>query len=293
MRQGHSGIEVHSHFLGNVEPHTFVTEVNRAKGMHAPDPHGDTPARRIGDISDHEPTLREISKLQKEFGHTRGEDGQITTRGRAGDAIDVVQKAQAKIDEHKAKLDEHRRNGTLTEEIRLDLEAKIKKEAESAVNKALRASDQTDFNSSYEVRDELIKSSFGARDRDNLLQRHGVQDPAHAKMTDPAVERAYREHFEGRPEVQKNIDKAIAAQKRIDAHEAEIARLRNEPQSEHRDQLIKDQEKAIKKQLKDRDLVRDQMAYDHLAKETILRLAQDNITYTEQSNSHAKMDTLR
>jgi hypothetical protein len=70
--------------------------------------------------------------------------------------------------------------------------------------------------------------------------------------------------------VQGRIHDAVEAQKRLDAGD-----------------FANDKERA--KLQKTADSLKEQMAYDQYAKDTIVRLAEDGITYTEQSNSINKL----
>ncbi|MDQ3339218.1 MAG: Fic family protein [Myxococcota bacterium] len=270
--KGHSGIEVHSHFMGNVDPANFASTIGRSgeAPMLPRNPDGETAAQRVGDHSPYEPVMREIAKLN-DFRHTtaEGPNGEqiITTRGRSGDALMQIDAAQQRIETLKSKLETE--GDTMSPVERQRIEQEIHDEARSAVEKSLRASDETDFNSSYEVRDELVKKFYGAAERNEILTSRGV-DPKNARMTDPRVVEAYTEHFTGRREIQDRIPQAVEAQRRLDAGEYADPKER----------------KALQKQA---DSIREQMAYDAYAKDTLLELAKDGITYTEQSNSINKI----
>ncbi|MBE7448947.1 MAG: hypothetical protein HS111_08635 [Kofleriaceae bacterium] len=58
------------------------------------------------------------------------------------------------------------RNNAGSDEARQAIQERIEMLAEDAVRAALTATRQTDFNSAYELRDELVKATFaGARPR--------------------------------------------------------------------------------------------------------------------------------
>lgn len=278
--KGHSGIEVHSHFMGNVDPASFASAIARSGDAPMLKPHegGDTASQRMGDHSPYEPVMREIAKLN-ELRHTttEGADGQqvITTRGRSGDALAQIDAAAQRIETLNRRLETE----PLSPDQRRAIELEIHNEARSAVEKALRASDETDFNSAYEVRDELVKKFYGASERNEMFTRAGI-DPQKSKMTDPGVADAYRAHFEGqvgpdgkplRQDVIDRIDQAVEAQRRLDNDDGTLS---------------KSEKSKLQKQA---DSLKEQMAYDQYAKETIVRLAEDGITYTEQSNSINKL----
>jgi hypothetical protein len=270
--KGHSGIEIHSHFLGNVEP-TAIRKSLMDSGlvqMVKGDPNGATASARVGDVTSWEAVLRAIAAYESKIGHKYQTDTSgdlvidpktnrpvIATRGISGDAMQQIREARARIEALKAELD----SDDLTSVERDRIKDKIYREARSAAEKALRASDETDFNSSYEIRDELVKQFYGRKESSELLARNGLPADASWDQLVPV----YREYFADRPAVLARIEAAVAAQDRQDpkAGEAIAAAQRS---------------------------LEAQFAYDAYAKQALLRLAQDNLSYTEQSNSANKLN---
>ena len=269
--KGHSGIEIHSHFLGNVEPTSIRRSMMESGQLHMVkgDPNGATASARVGDVTSWEPVLRAIAAYESKLGHKYQTDAAgnlvidpqtnrpvIATRGISGDAMQQIREARARIEALKAELD----SDDLTSVERERLKDKIYREARSAAEKALRASDETDFNSSYEIRDELVKQFYGRAERTELLAGHGLAADASWDQLVPV----YREHFADRPAVLERIDRAVAAVERQDPGAKE---------------LLASTQKNLEQQF----------AYDAYAKQALLRLAQDNLAYTEQSNSANKL----
>ena len=226
----HSGVDLHNHFMGNVDPVWFMRVAQeRAEAVAT-------------DVSKWEPLLRKIASLNDDKLVHKG--APIATRGDSGDAI-----AQAHVAEERI-LTLKRERAAAPAEQKAELDRSIDEIARSAVDKALRASDETDFNSSYEVRDELVKKLFGGAEANN----EGDIGPRESKLL---------EHFKGRIEVEARIRRAstleVAGQKDTKEYKL-ITRL-----------------------------IREQFAYDDYAEATILRLAQDGLDYTEQSNSVNKL----
>lgn len=291
MQQGHAGIEVHSHFLGNVDPKTFraVIAESGLAPMKKGDPAGSTASEKVGDTTSWEPVLREIVALEKAgFAHqyqtavdpTTGQQQHVIdpetgkpvvkVRGRSGDAIEQAKQAQQRIAELKEQLVDPK----LTDAERAKIKDKIYREARSAAEKALRASDETDFNSAYEVRDELIKKFYGESDRKEMLQAAGANPDA--KLFDAPD--AYRDYFakQGRTEVVERIEKALKAKAILD-------------DENRRSALGPDELKRLTKDVEAGSKIPEQFAYDRFAKDTVLRLVQDGLTYSEQSNSTKKL----
>lgn len=247
----HAQVDLHNHFMGNVAPESFAREL-AASGQRP---------RLPTDVSEWEPMLREIVAVRstadgRKLAHQR-EDGRIKQRGAAGDAFEIAERALERIELIK-------RQGTRKGLARSQesLRAKIDEIAHSAIQKCLRASDETDFNSSYEIRDELVKKFYGAADRQGVITDGAPLSESHAKLL---------QHFEGRPAVLAKIGRAIELETRAKA------------------KSVSPEEKAELKKLT--SLIKEQFAYDAYALDAIVRLAKDRITYTEQSNSIKKLQT--
>jgi hypothetical protein len=188
--RGHSGIEVHSHFMGNVEVETFVMHAASAGARSS----ADSPLHpRATDVSAYEPLLRTINDLgeqrrsptrvnedgsktvtggaQPEFAH-RIVDGEVQARRVSGDALELTDRTLMEIDGLKRRLDDP--NVSPADKTRLRDE--IDQKARTAIEKALRASDETDFNSAYEIRDQLIKKTFYQEDGPQVRKPNGEVD---------------------------------------------------------------------------------------------------------------------
>lgn len=247
----HAQVDLHNHFMGNVAPESFAREL-AASGQQP---------RLATDVSEWEPMLREIvalshSKEGQKLVHQR-EAGRIKQRGAAGDALEVAQRALERI-----KLMKRRGARKGLAKGQESLRAKIDDIAYSAIQKCLRASDETDFNSSYEIRDELVKKFYGAADRQGVITGGAPLGESRTKLL---------QHFEGRPAVLAKIGRAI------------------ELETSAKAETTSPKEKAELKELT--SLIKEQFAYDAYALDTIVRLAKDRITYTEQSNSIKKLQT--
>jgi hypothetical protein len=192
------------------------------------------------------------------MGHGRaqgeGRGGAITKRAPAGDAIDVAVTAVEGI----ALLKEQLESIDLNPVDRAALHNQIDELAKSAVEKSLRASDETHFHSGYEVRDEFIKTFYGT------AERHAVLAPGQSIASARA---ALDTHFQGRPKVQERIAEAAA----LEASELPLTEA-------ERTKLV-----AL------RTSIEEQFHYDKYTQDTLVRLAQDHVTYTEQSNSVKKL----
>ena len=245
--KGHSGVELHSHMMGNVDPTQFRDQL-AATGKGG----------LVGDVSTWEPLLRKVVALETTSPGLKHEwaDKRITKRGAAGDAIEQASNAVRRIGELKTVL----LDSDVTPTGRENVTAKINEIAESAVRKAFQTSDETDFNSSYEVRDEMVKDFYGARDRELVF-------PNDATISAAAT--ALAQHFGGRPAMEARVKRAVELEAKREggalsaAEQTELATLT----------------KAI----------RQQFGYDAYTRDTLIRLAEDNVTYTEQSNSLKKM----
>jgi hypothetical protein len=130
--------EVHNHFLGVVDVDIF--------------------GQRFGGQVELLNTINESfqSGDLRPHGHDTDEAGNITRRGTSGDAQRIVEAAVRDIAELQTRLDQ-----TTDPAERRQLEQDIQATAERANQQVLRASSETDFNSSYEIRDALIKREAG------------------------------------------------------------------------------------------------------------------------------------
>jgi hypothetical protein len=188
----HSRVEVHNHFLGIVSPEVFA---ERAKAMREKE------TGKPVTESSWEIMLDQIAHLQRtakendpkydpsgpgqNFEHTRGADGKISRRGKSGDAVELAQLTLAVLNGTVRVVDDKAPEWLAKgvrdlNRLRLSLQnatdsgntgevdsinksiAELKAQlAKHACETALTATDDTDFNSAYEVRDELIKRNFG------------------------------------------------------------------------------------------------------------------------------------
>jgi hypothetical protein len=158
----HAGLELHNHFMGVAGPEVFVSRVQKHE------------AKKPGNEgkSEWELTLDAIARLKDSgLGHGVGEDGKVR-RGVSGDALALVVEAQGEIAEI--------RQAAEATETQVD-EDRIQEIAEQAVRKALVATEETDFNSAYEVRDELIKQYFG---KANEVDKKGQLKPDFSLVTE-------------------------------------------------------------------------------------------------------------
>ncbi len=259
---GHGQVDLHSHWMGNVSPEAMRLELARSGGSKG------------SDVSSWEPLLRELNRLSSnaELTHQRNADGKIKSkdvdgekdggRGKSGDALEIVAEALRDIDKLKKKLDRDA-PPDVQERRRQDIDALAK----AAVEAALRSSSETDFNSAYEVRDELVKNFYGKAERASVM---GDSQSIVAKKSELLT------HFEGRPVIQERIERAAANEPRLEA-------------LEKRKNLSEAENAELKKLRGNKALVLEQFAYDRYSIDTIVRLAQDNIKYTEQSNSAKKL----
>ncbi|HEY5937677.1 MAG TPA: hypothetical protein VIU61_23680 [Kofleriaceae bacterium] len=166
----HGGTEVHSHFLGVVEVETIkdvcggsyellLVEIVAVKQDE------DRRAQAAADkVAKENPgaTAADIKAAADQArGLTHGLDasGAITHRGSAGDALRIATASLALLQDQAALKQEAARRGL--PETADALQRLRETLAEEACRKALQASEETDFNSSYEIIDELIKNKFG------------------------------------------------------------------------------------------------------------------------------------
>ncbi len=126
--------------------------------------------------------------------------------------------------------------------------------AKDAVTKAFQATSETDFNSAYEIRDALIKDVYGVADR-----RAVMNDEAQISRDKDSL----LAHFEGRRVVVQRIMHAVELESDPHANRTELEALRSS--------------------------IKQQFAYDRYAIDTLISLAREGVTYTEQSNSLSKL----
>ncbi|MBE7452757.1 MAG: hypothetical protein HS111_28925 [Kofleriaceae bacterium] len=135
------------------------------------------------------PVLEQLASF-RQFKHERGPDNAITKRSAAGDAYEIAEQAAKRVDTLTELL-----GGTRSDEARQAIQERIEMLAEDAVRAALTATRQTDFNSAYELRDELVGSTFaGARPRPT---GEGLTDKA--ALGGPRGPRLRRIHPRGHP----------------------------------------------------------------------------------------------
>ncbi|KAB2911354.1 MAG: hypothetical protein F9K40_00945, partial [Kofleriaceae bacterium] len=163
----HGGTEVHSHWLGVIKTDVFAEKFGGWKAL-----------------------LEAITKLENSnLRHTHHEGGKktIKERGVAGDAMRIAEETLRAVN---ADPPTHPRLVKALNDFAGDKAAqaaeleRVKNEMiEDAVRQCLEASPDTDFNSAYEIRDELIKEKFG-----------GEKQPGETKEEAEARElRAYAE----------------------------------------------------------------------------------------------------
>jgi hypothetical protein len=106
--------------------------------------------------------LERIAKFSgPEFRHELGPNDAITRRATAGDAVKIAGDAmeQVKVLRERAKVAKDK--GQTADQAAFERAAEAV--AEEASTTALRATQETDFNSAYEIRDQLIKETFGTK----------------------------------------------------------------------------------------------------------------------------------
>lgn len=248
---GHAQTDLHSHWMGNVSPEAMAAELARSGKAAAP-----------GDVSRWEPLLRELYDLGHSpegmaLKHVADERGEVGVRGRAGDALKVIQGAQEVIELKRDTL------STAKPEEREKLAKEIDQLAHNAVDKALRASEDTDFNSAYELRDELVKRFYGAEDRRAVMGEATRVSEVQDKLL---------AHFAGRPEVLRRVRRVASWEAREAKGGQGAPRERKQREAE-------------------RKLILEQFAYDRYSLDVVVCLARDKVQYTEQSNSAKKLLT--
>lgn len=140
----HSRIELHSHMMGVVHAEVFRQRAATAGGGK--------------DTGSWVPLLERIASLDGgEFRHEHGEGGAITKRAPAGDAREIARLARAQIRDLEARANAPDVSPADAAAYRRGAEAI----AEEAVGVSLAASPETDFNSAYSIRDQLVKDTFG------------------------------------------------------------------------------------------------------------------------------------
>jgi len=181
----HSGVEVHNHFLGIVKPETFADRAAAAEARRK--------GVKVSELgrSSWEIMLDRIASMDQ-YAHKKA-DGTVAKRGEefakrgvSGDAVSLAKETALVLSNPRTPVDSATHpdwlvqgarelrslndalkiatdTGNVAEFSRLSGEIAKKKAqlAELACKTALTATDDTDFNSAYEIRDQLIKDTFG------------------------------------------------------------------------------------------------------------------------------------
>ena len=139
--KGHPGVELHSHFFGIVEAEVFRQRAAATRG---------------GDPGSWRQLLETIVELKGPSFQHQMDGEKIATRAVAGDArrIAVDAKTQVKVLVERAKDIQNPADRTA-------FLRGAEMVAQEACETALAATPETDFNSAYEIRDELVKQTFG------------------------------------------------------------------------------------------------------------------------------------
>ena len=146
--RGHPGVEVHGHLMGVVHAEVFRQRAATAGGK--------------ADTGSWIPLLERIAKLAgKDFQHET-DGGRIAKRATAGDAVKIASHAREQVKTLLRRAND--RNASADD--RAAYERAAEAVAQEAAEIALAASPETDFNSAYEVRDQLVKDSFGGPPKD-------------------------------------------------------------------------------------------------------------------------------
>ncbi len=142
--RGHAGVDLHTHFTGVVGSEVFR---NRA-----------AVARKGADNRSWVPLLEQIAEMNGDmFRH--GTDGRkITRRATSGDATEIARRELDDIRELRKRIKESK-----VPEQQAAIDYGIELMARDAVEKALTSTPTTDYNSAYEIRDQLIKDTFGSK----------------------------------------------------------------------------------------------------------------------------------
>lgn len=155
--RGHPGVELHSHFFGVIDAVVFRDRAASASG-HA-------------ESKSWMPLLERITSLKgAEFEHTTGPDGQVI-RATAGDAVRIAEVSRKQA---RALIDRSAEKGTSPQdgERLRELGEEV---AEDGCRAALAATEETDFNSAYEIRDELVKTTFGGESKNGETRQQAKQ----------------------------------------------------------------------------------------------------------------------
>ncbi|MGN6104340.1 MAG: hypothetical protein ACTHU0_04490 [Kofleriaceae bacterium] len=169
--RGHPGIELHSHLMGVVQPEVFRQRASTVGGAEdsgswvplveqiaklpaLEQQYFQAERARLGDKYD-------PSKVQSTFQHRRagGDDqnGPITRRAKAGNAVDIVLEAR---DQVRALLALANKDTQRAEDRAAFLRG-VEYLAEEASTTALSATPETPFDGAYAIRDALVKTTFG------------------------------------------------------------------------------------------------------------------------------------
>ncbi|MBP8810203.1 MAG: DUF4157 domain-containing protein [Kofleriaceae bacterium] len=189
----HGGVEVHSHFLGVVETEVFRDAYGGWYEM----------LKAIDGIAATEDqAAAEKGERTRKLTHAMA-DGQIVQRGSAGDALRIAREALAEIAAEEARLRaEAATAGGAADDPGLlaRIAARRDELARKACEVCLAASDQTDFNSAYEIRDELLKASFAgalpkptAEPAGETKAEREIREKADKARAEPQINAAYFE----------------------------------------------------------------------------------------------------
>jgi hypothetical protein len=155
--RGHAGVELHSHFMGIVEPDVFRQRAATAGGAK--------------DTGSWKPLLEQIEhlpELENAYYRSQGKqdeptafehgrtNGRIDKRAKAGDAVEI---ATGALDQIKAL--ETRAALSVLESDRLAYQRAVEVLAEEACRTALTSTSETSFDGAYEIIDALVKTTFG------------------------------------------------------------------------------------------------------------------------------------
>lgn len=137
--RGHPGIELHNHFMGVVD-----TEVFRRKA---------DVAANGKDTGSWLPLLGRLAAM-KQYAHEERAGGGIGQRGVGGDAFDIADRVLAQVQALEISVE----RASAADQAAMS--RRVEAMAEDAARAALTATDDTDFNSAYELRDQLVKDTF-------------------------------------------------------------------------------------------------------------------------------------
>lgn len=215
--------ELHNHFMGVVDAQAFADAAS-ASAANKAEKKGVAPPTESG----WELALASIvtdTKLNAEHSHKnpagantdRGNNDPIAQRGTSGDALALARLTSAVLADPKTPLGKNppewlvkgdaallAANKKLAEagnepgahdEALKEVAAAKAKLAEDAVRASITATEDTDFNSAYEIRDALVKNTMGGPEADRLrleLEAEKKKDPPDKKRID-----ALQEQIEG------------------------------------------------------------------------------------------------